>query len=356
MAEIVLKDVKKSYTKALQVIHGVNVNIADGEFIVIVGPSGCGKSTLLRMIAGLETITEGEIAIAGKVVNEVEPKARYFAMVFQNYALYPHMSVYDNMAYGLRIRKLSKEDIETRVQRAAKILELGAFLDRKPRALSGGQRQRVAMGRAIVREPAAFLFDEPLSNLDAKLRVQMRLEIQKLHRELRTTSIFVTHDQVEAMTLADRMIVMNLGIVEQVGRPIDVYDDPNSVFVAGFIGSPAMNFVPGTRQGDEVDLGGGIRVAIPAELRPKAPEKVTVGVRPEHLVSGEAAGPMFRFKVETVEALGADSLVHGVVGAGTLVARVDGHHTPGIGDSMVFSVRPGKIFFFDTATGKRLRA
>jgi sn-glycerol 3-phosphate transport system ATP-binding protein len=356
MAEIVLKDVKKSYTKAVQVIHGVNVTIADGEFIVIVGPSGCGKSTLLRMIAGLETITEGEISIAGKVVNDVEPKDRNIAMVFQNYALYPHMSVYDNMAYGLRIRKFSKEDIETRVQRAAKILELGAFLDRKPRALSGGQRQRVAMGRAIVREPAAFLFDEPLSNLDAKLRVQMRLEIQKLHRELRTTSIFVTHDQVEAMTLADRMIVMNLGIVEQVGRPIDVYDDPNSIFVAGFIGSPAMNFVPGNRQGDEVDLGGGIRVALPVELRAAAPGKVTVGVRPEHLVPGEAAGPMFRFKVETVEALGADSLVHGVVGAGTLVARVDGHETPKIGDAMTFSVRPGKIFFFDTATGKRLRA
>src|SRR5687767_1667646 len=201
MAEISLKNVKKSYTAKLQVIHGVNVEIADGEFIVIVGPSGCGKSTLLRMIAGLETITEGEIAIAGKVVNRVEPKDRNIAMVFQNYALYPHMSVYENMSYGLRIRRMSKEEIDQRVQRAAKILELGSFLDRKPRALSGGQRQRVAMGRAIVREPAAFLFDEPLSNLDAKLRVQMRLEIQKLHRELRTTSVFVTHDQVEAMTL-----------------------------------------------------------------------------------------------------------------------------------------------------------
>jgi sn-glycerol 3-phosphate transport system ATP-binding protein len=355
MAEIVLKDVRKSYTKGVQVIHGVNIDIADGEFIVIVGPSGCGKSTLLRMIAGLETITEGDIAIAGKVVNQVEPKDRNIAMVFQNYALYPHMSVYDNMAYGLRIRKFSRADIDIRVQRAAKILELGPFLDRKPRALSGGQRQRVAMGRAIVREPAAFLFDEPLSNLDAKLRVQMRLEIQKLHRELRTTSIFVTHDQVEAMTLADRMIVMNLGIVEQIGRPIDVYDDPNSLFVAGFIGSPAMNFLPGTRRGDDIDVGSGIVVPLPASLRSGAPEQVTVGVRPEHLQAGEGAGPMFRFKVETVEALGADSLVHGVVGSGAIIARVDGHATPQPGEALAFSVRPGKLFFFDTASGKRLR-
>ena len=229
MAEIVLKDVQKSYTKDVLVIHGVNVTIADGEFIVIVGPSGCGKSTLLRMIAGLETITAGEISIAGRVVNQVEPKDRNIAMVFQNYALYPHMTVYENMSYGLRIRRLPPAEIRERVERAAKILELGQFLERKPRELSGGQRQRVAMGRAIVREPAAFLFDEPLSNLDAKLRVQMRLEIQKLHRSLKTTSIFVTHDQVEAMTLADRMIVMNAGLVEQIGRPIDVYGDPASV-------------------------------------------------------------------------------------------------------------------------------
>ncbi|HSW82356.1 MAG TPA: sn-glycerol-3-phosphate ABC transporter ATP-binding protein UgpC, partial [Usitatibacter sp.] len=244
MAEIVLTNVRKSYGK-VEVVHGVDAEIADGEFIVIVGPSGCGKSTLLRMIAGLEGITSGEIAIGGKVVNEVEPKDRNIAMVFQNYALYPHMTVYENMSYGLRIRRLPPEEINTRVQRAAKILELAPFLQRRPRELSGGQRQRVAMGRAIVREPAAFLFDEPLSNLDAKLRVQMRLEIQKLHRELRTTSIFVTHDQVEAMTLADRMIVMHAGVAEQVGRPMTVYDDPNSLFVAGFIGSPAMNFLAG---------------------------------------------------------------------------------------------------------------
>ena len=354
MAEIVLQDVKKSYTKGVLVIHGVNVNIADGEFIVIVGPSGCGKSTLLRMIAGLEQITDGTISIAGKVVNQVEPKDRNIAMVFQNYALYPHMTVYENMSYGLRIRRMSKEEIEQRVQRAAKILELGALLARKPRELSGGQRQRVAMGRAIVREPAAFLFDEPLSNLDAKLRVQMRLEIQKLHRELRTTSIFVTHDQVEAMTLADRMIVMNLGVVEQIGRPIDVYDDPASLFVAGFIGSPAMNFLPGRRVGDEVDVGEGVRVPIPEALRAKAGENVTVGVRPEHLVASGGSGPGLNLKVDTVEALGADSLLHCALGASTLVVRVDGHATPEPGTAISVSAMPGKTYFFDTATGKRL--
>jgi sn-glycerol 3-phosphate transport system ATP-binding protein len=275
-------------------------------------------------------------------------------MVFQNYALYPHMTVYENMSYGLRIRRMPGEEIRKRVERAAKILELGALLERKPRALSGGQRQRVAMGRAIVREPAAFLFDEPLSNLDAKLRVQMRLEIQKLHRELRTTSIFVTHDQVEAMTLADRMIVMNAGVAEQVGRPIDVYDDPNSLFVAGFIGSPAMNFLPGKRVGDGVEVGA-LRLPLPAELRAKAPEAITVGIRPEHLEAGGGEGLAFTFKVDTVEALGADSLVHGLVGDGVLVARVDGHATPAIGESLTFHARAGKLYFFDTATGKRLR-
>jgi sn-glycerol 3-phosphate transport system ATP-binding protein len=211
------------------------------------------------------------------------------------------------------------------------------------------------MGRAIVREPAAFLFDEPLSNLDAKLRVQMRLEIQKLHRQLRTTSIFVTHDQVEAMTLADRMIVMNAGIVEQIGRPIEVYDDPASLFVAGFIGSPAMNFLPGKRVGDGIDIGGGVQVPLPAELRAAAPQALTVGVRPEHLVAGETGGPVFRFKVETVEALGADSLLHGVLGDASIVARVEGHTQPAPGETMVFSARAGKLYFFDTASGKRLR-
>jgi sn-glycerol 3-phosphate transport system ATP-binding protein len=245
------------------------VQVADGEFIVIVGPSGCGKSTLLRMVAGLEPITGGEIDIGGRVVNRLEPKDRDIAMVFQNYALYPHMSVFDNMAYGLRIRGLSKSDIAERVDRAASILELKPLLARTPRQLSGGQRQRVAMGRAIVREPAVFLFDEPLSNLDAKLRVQMRFEIQKLHRRLRTTSLYVTHDQVEAMTLADRMIVMNAGRAEQIGSPMQVYEDPQTIFVAGFIGSPAMNFAPGKGDGDgTLVLDGGGRLRAGARVAP----------------------------------------------------------------------------------------
>ncbi|HXZ48123.1 MAG TPA: sn-glycerol-3-phosphate import ATP-binding protein UgpC [Usitatibacter sp.] len=354
MAEINLIGVTKSFGKT-EVIHRTDVTIADGEFVVIVGPSGCGKSTVLRMIAGLENATEGEIRIGGKRVNEVEPKDRNIAMVFQNYALYPHMSVYDNMAYGLKIRGIAKADIETRVQHAAGILELGPFLQRKPRELSGGQRQRVAMGRAIVRHPAAFLFDEPLSNLDAKLRVQMRLEIQKLHRELRTTSVYVTHDQVEAMTLADRMIVINAGAVEQVGAPLEVYDDPATQFVAGFIGSPSMNFLPGKRADGEVDVGAGLRVKLPPDLAGAAPASVAVGIRPEHLVMGEGEGPMIPFKVETIEALGADSLLHGLFDGTPLVARIDGHVTPPAGQVLRFHVLPGKLYFFDGASGRRLR-
>src|SRR5580765_8230204 len=307
MAEIVLRNVRKSYGK-VEVVHGVDAAIADGEFIVIVGPSGCGKSTLLRMIAGLETITSGEIAIGGTVVNEVEPKDRNIAMVFQNYALYPHMTVYENMSYGLRIRRLPPEEINARVQRAAKILELSPFLQRRPRELSGGQRQRVAMGRAIVREPAAFLFDEPLSNLDAKLRVQMRLEIKRLQRELAVTSIYVTHDQVEAMTLADRLIVMNAGVADQIGTPMDVYDRPASVFVAGFIGSPAMNFLaakvaPGSR-GVELASAGAQPVTLPlAAVTSAAPgTPVALGLRPEHLLSS-SDGPL-EFQIEMAEPLG----------------------------------------------------
>jgi sn-glycerol 3-phosphate transport system ATP-binding protein len=356
MAEIRLQDVQKSYTKGVPVIHGVTTTIADGEFIVIVGPSGCGKSTLLRMIAGLETITTGEISIAGRVVNEVEPKDRNIAMVFQNYALYPHMTVYENMSYGLRIRRMPREEIRSRVERAAKILELSNLLERRPRELSGGQRQRVAMGRAIVREPAAFLFDEPLSNLDAKLRVQMRLEIQKLHRSLRTTSIFVTHDQVEAMTLADRMIVMNAGRAEQIGAPIEVYEKPESLFVGGFIGSPAMNFLPARRVGDDAELAPGVRVPLPGELRAAAPQMMTIGVRPEHLVGGDRAGaPVVRFQVENIEALGADSLLHGVFEGHGIVARVDGHATPAPGANLAFALPPERVHFFDSSTGRRVR-
>ncbi len=241
MANVSLKNVYKSFGKN-EVIHGINCEIKDGEFVVILGPSGCGKSTALRMIAGLEIITRGEIGINGKVVNELEPADRDIAMVFQNYALYPHMTVFKNMAYGLKIRRMPKAEIEKRVRNAAKILELTEFLDRKPRQLSGGQRQRVAMGRCIVREPKVFLFDEPLSNLDAKLRVQMRLELRNLHESLGITSVYVTHDQVEAMTLGDRLIILNDGYVEQIGSPLEVYEHPASKFVAGFIGSPAMNF------------------------------------------------------------------------------------------------------------------
>src|SRR3954468_1881485 len=267
MAEVNIAGVKKSYG-AVDVIHGIDCRIADGEFLVLLGPSGCGKSTLLRMIAGLETITRGKIEIAGRVVNNVEPKDRNIAMVFQNYALYPHMKVYDNMAYGLRVRGMSKDEIELRVKKAAGILSLEGLLERKPRQLSGGQRQRVAMGRAIVREPEVFLFDEPLSNLDAKLRVQMRIEIRKLHETIRTTSVYVTHDQVEAMTLADRLVVMNAGRAEQIGTPMEVYSRPATTFVAGFIGSPAMNMLPARRSedGKSVTLPGGARLNFPEAL------------------------------------------------------------------------------------------
>jgi sn-glycerol 3-phosphate transport system ATP-binding protein len=352
MANITLKNVKKSYGNNA-VVHGVDAEIADGEFIVIVGPSGCGKSTLLRMIAGLEIITDGEVSIGSRVVNNLEPKDRDIAMVFQNYALYPHMTVYDNMAYGLRIRKLSDADIETRVQKAAKILELGTLLKRKPRELSGGQRQRVAMGRAIVREPAAFLFDEPLSNLDAKLRVQMRLEIQKLSRELKTTSIFVTHDQVEAMTLAHRMIVMNAGRVEQIGAPMEVYDNPASVFVAGFIGSPAMNFLPGVAKAGVIEFGERLTLPINAAIKEKISEgqQATVGVRPEHFSVTETGLP---FKVESAEALGADSLIHGFIAGHGMVLRVDGHARFQNGDVLNVTPHADKLYFFDTASGKRI--
>jgi sn-glycerol 3-phosphate transport system ATP-binding protein len=351
MADIKLSGVKKSYGQHA-VVHGVDADIADGEFIVIVGPSGCGKSTLLRMIAGLEVITAGEIAIGGTVVNNLEPKDRDIAMVFQNYALYPHMSVYDNMAYGLKIRGFTKADIESRVQKAAAILELGALLQRKPRELSGGQRQRVAMGRAIVREPKAFLFDEPLSNLDAKLRVQMRLEIQKLHRELKTTSIFVTHDQVEAMTLANRMIVMNAGRAEQIGAPMEVYENPASIFVAGFIGSPAMNFLPGRVSAGRVELGDNLFVPLPAERTERTEEgaAVTVGIRPEHWRFADDGLP---FVVDSAEALGADSLIHGKVGAHGVVVRVEGYAQLAPGEKRFLAPLPNKTYFFDTATGLR---
>ena len=359
MAQVHLRGVKKSYDK-LEVIHGVDIEIADGEFIVIVGPSGCGKSTLLRMVAGLERITGGEIAIGDRVVNELEPKDRDIAMVFQNYALYPHFSVYENMAYGLKIRGLSKAEIDQRVQKAAKILELGTFLQRRPRQLSGGQRQRVAMGRAIVREPAVFLFDEPLSNLDAKLRVQMRLEIKRLQRELDVTSIYVTHDQVEAMTLADRLIVMNAGVADQIGTPMDVYERPASVFVAGFIGSPSMNFLAGkvAADGASIDLAGtgSQHVTLTLGLRTAAPagSPVALGVRPEHLHPA-SDGPL-EFEIELAEPLGADTLLHGRFGEAheLVTVRQGGHVQAKPGEKRRFKAEPGHLHVFDSQTGKRI--
>ena len=330
MAKVLLRDVRKSYGE-LQVIHGVSMDVADGEFFVIVGPSGCGKSTLLRMVAGLEAITGGEVVIGDRVVNQLEPKDRDIAMVFQNYALYPHMSVRENMAYGLKIRGFEKSDIESRVQRAAGILELGALLDRTPRQLSGGQRQRVAMGRAIVREPAVFLFDEPLSNLDAKLRVQMRAELQALHKRLSTTSLYVTHDQVEAMTLANRMIVMNGGRAEQIGAPLEVYAKPASTFVASFIGSPPMNLIPVERAG----------------------RSMLQGVRPEHLEPCAESEAMLRVQIDLVEPLGADTLAHGVVNGARIIVRLPAATTVREG-SLALRFDPANEHFFDASTGKRV--
>jgi sn-glycerol 3-phosphate transport system ATP-binding protein len=354
MACVSFRDVRKKYGE-LAVIHGITTDVGDGEFVVIVGPSGCGKSTLLRMVAGLETITSGAIAIGERVVNNMEPKDRDIAMVFQNYALYPHMSVFDNMAYGLRIRGIPKPEIAERVRRAADILELGPLLDRKPRQLSGGQRQRVAMGRAIVREPAAFLFDEPLSNLDAKLRVQMRFEIQKLHRRLGTTALYVTHDQVEAMTLAQRMIVMNAGRAEQIGTPMEVYENPATQFVAGFIGSPSMNFVPGRVEGGgRVALAHGGVTATISSAAAQAGRDVVVGVRPEHLVPGGAAEAVVSGTVEMVEQLGADMLIHVAHGPHIILARVPHGAMPGVGSTMHFGAAPASVFLFDAQGGVRL--
>ena len=365
MAQVSLRDVRKTYGST-KVIHGVDCEIADGEFLVVVGPSGCGKSTLLRMVAGLESITEGEIAIGERVVNALEPAERDIAMVFQNYALYPHMSVFDNMAYGLKIRRLAKEEIRRRVEEAAGILELGALLDRKPRQLSGGQRQRVAMGRAIVREPSVFLFDEPLSNLDAKLRVQMRVEIKRLQERLGITSVYVTHDQVEAMTLGHRLLVLSGGVVEQLGQPIELYEKPATRFVAGFIGSPSMNFLetkiaddgrhvvlPGGEQfaldgqGDSGGTGGGTNAGRP----------VTLGIRPEHLELVEESRASAHLVVDLVEQLGADSLIYGRLGDETgpeLTLRLSGIHAPSSGERLPLIARSAHIHLFDPESGARL--
>ncbi|WP_454736265.1 sn-glycerol-3-phosphate import ATP-binding protein UgpC [Cupriavidus necator] len=367
MAKLSLRNVQKTYAGSVQVVHGIDMEIADGEFIVIVGPSGCGKSTLLRMVAGLETITGGEVDIGDKVVNNLEPAERDIAMVFQNYALYPHMSVYDNMAYGLKIRGMPKAEIEQRVKHAAGILELAPLLERKPRQLSGGQRQRVAMGRAIVREPAVFLFDEPLSNLDAKLRVQMRLELKELHRRLGTTSLYVTHDQVEAMTLADRMMVLNAGRVEQIGTPLEVYSRPASIFVAGFIGSPPMNLIPVVRNaaGDSsaqmrvvakegVDAATATLGHLPMGLH--LPEQALLGLRPEHIEPCAAHEAIAEVDVRVVEALGADSFAYGSLGGQPVVVRLESHARVRAGDKLPVTSSADHLHFFAPDTGKRIEA
>lgn len=346
MARITLNNVRKTYSGAQETIKGVSLDIADGEFLVLVGPSGCGKSTLLRMIAGLETISSGEISIGDRVVNTLEPSERDIAMVFQNYALYPHMTVYQNLAYGLKNRNTPAAVIEERIKKAAATLEIEQYLERKPRQLSGGQRQRVAMGRAIVREPSAFLFDEPLSNLDAKLRVQMRVEIKRLQRALATTSVYVTHDQMEAMTLADRLVVLNGGKIEQVGTPIELYERPASTFVATFIGSPSMNLL-------DVSRGG---FSLSETALPKAP--ATLGVRPEDLKLVDAAPADAAFccevSVGAVELVGAESYVYGNLKTGTeIVFRVSGRSRIETGDVLTVCADAKDLHAFD-ASGARI--
>ncbi|APY15856.1 MULTISPECIES: sn-glycerol-3-phosphate import ATP-binding protein UgpC [unclassified Brucella] len=349
MSKIVLDNVRKSYGGNIEVIKGVSLEIADGEFVVLVGPSGCGKSTLLRMIAGLESITSGTISIGERVVNNVEPAERDIAMVFQNYALYPHMTVRENLAYGLKNRKTPKEEIERRIAKAAKALEIEQFLERKPRQLSGGQRQRVAMGRAIVREPAAFLFDEPLSNLDAKLRVQMRVEIKRLQRSLGTTSVYVTHDQMEAMTMADRLVVLNAGHIEQVGTPIELYEKPASTFVATFIGSPSMNLL---QSPESAAWQPGSAITLPSG-------GCTFGVRPEDiriLEEGDqdADGFNAQVRIEAVELVGAESYIHAALSDGKpLIFRVAGRSTHNIDEMVRVGASATDVHIFG-ADGRRV--
>ena len=363
MAGVTLKDVNKVYPGKVTAIHRANLDIEDKEFMVMVGPSGCGKTTTLRMIAGLEEITEGTIHIGDRLVNDVLPKDRNIAMVFQNYAIYPHMTVYNNMAFGLKQRKFPKREIKNRVERVAKVLGIGELLDRRPKALSGGQRQRVAVGRAIVRQPEVFLFDEPLSNLDAKMRVEMRKELKLLHQRLQTTIIYVTHDQVEAMTLGDRVCVMNDGWIEQVGRPIEVYDYPNTSFVAGFIGTPPMNFMSGTL----VQGGNGaifkadhFEYDLPEQLTPLLDElggkPVDMGIRPEELIHTPDAeeGTYIPGVVEIIEALGNEQLVYVKSGEHTLISRRDAHLQADPGDEQKLVGTLNKIHVFDVETGRNV--
>ncbi len=351
MASVEIRDVRKAYGST-QVIHGVSVDIQDGEFVILVGPSGCGKSTLLRMVAGLENITGGEIRIGPRVVNNIPPKERDIAMVFQNYALYPHMTVADNMAFSLKLKSAPKTEIATKVNRAAEILGLTQLLDRYPRQLSGGQRQRVAMGRAIVRDPQVFLFDEPLSNLDAKLRVAMRAEIKELHQRLRTTTVYVTHDQIEAMTMADKIVVMHDGIVEQIGAPLDLYDRPDNLFVAGFIGSPAMNFVKGQIAGGVFVAEGGL--ALPLRSAPAASEgkPVIYGIRPEHFRLAPDGIPV---EVVVVEPTGSETQVFVRSDGQDMIAIFRDRVMAKPGETIRIAPDPALVHLFDQQTGRRLQ-
>jgi multiple sugar transport system ATP-binding protein len=359
MAQVVLKGINKFYD-AVHAVKDVNLQIRDKEFLVFVGPSGCGKTTTLRMIAGLEAISSGDISIDGQVVNELAPMDRDIAMVFQNYALYPHMSVFDNMAFGLKMRKFEKKEITQRVKEAADILGIGEYLARKPRQLSGGQRQRVALGRAIVRHPKVFLFDEPLSNLDAKLRVQMRVELKKLHQRLGTTAVYVTHDQVEAMTLGDRVVVMKDGVVQQVGDPLELYNRPANKFVAGFIGSPAMNFATVTMadgNGRITAKNAGLEIEIPGaqaeRLRAHLGRQLMLGIRPEDLHiahAGDPKGLTFNSRVEVVEKLGSEILLDVRVGEDSMVAAVDPTTQAKAQDQLQLAVNPERLHFFDART------
>jgi sn-glycerol 3-phosphate transport system ATP-binding protein len=355
MASVTLEDVRKIYAGGVEAVKGVSLEVQDGSFTVLLGPSGCGKSTLLRMIAGLETITSGTCRIGERIVNEVEPADRDIAMVFQNYALYPHMSVYDNMAYGLRNRGTPKGEIDKRVREAAKLLAIEDFLARKPRALSGGQRQRVAMGRAIVREPQVFLFDEPLSNLDAKLRVTMRIEIRRLHNRLKATSIFVTHDQVEAMTLADQVVVMSAGRIEQVGAPTEVYRWPATRFVATFIGSPAMNLLPGRVVGPGmVEVAGGRLAFDTGQFDMPAGVEVEIGIRPEDLRIASGTDGL-AFAQEMIEELGATRLVHGLSARDALAFVVPAQTELPAAGSYRLSANPDALHLIDPVSGSVLR-
>ncbi len=353
MSSLALRNVSKRYGDT-RVIEALSLDVADGQFVALVGPSGCGKSTLLRMIAGLESTSAGDVFIGDRRVNDESPKARNIAMVFQNYALYPHMSVRENMGLNLKISGIAKPEINQRVQEAAKLLDIVDLLDRRPSQLSGGQRQRVAMGRAIVRNPAVFLFDEPLSNLDAKLRVQMRGEIKALHKKVRTTAIYVTHDQIEAMTLADRVVVMRDGRIEQIGSPLEVYDEPVNVFVAGFLGSPAMNLLPGHIRSGRAVFSNGSHLPLPEHLRPSASEgrPILYGVRPQDLTPGEAEG--LACSIQVVEPTGSETLIHGLVGDDAVCVAVNERPRIEAGATVHLVPRPDRARIFDATSGMRL--